>query len=115
MGSPVVSLIEQDDAVVVRLAGHARMEDAMALHQLVAQANRTKRLAIDWHAAEFVDGCVLQVLLAAQRSLLQRGLSLTVDQDNAGVRQYLRLSGLSEYFPLQPASTTTEASEGADV
>jgi anti-anti-sigma regulatory factor len=44
------------------------------------------------------------VLLALEASLKQRGLSLMVKNDNPQVREYLKLSGLSDYFPLVQAS-----------
>jgi len=86
---------------MVKLEGSARVETAVRLKQELAQAQIAHEVAIDWGEAEHVDACVLQVLLALGKLLAERGSSLIVDRDNPKVRQYLKLSGLSEYFPVR--------------
>ena len=79
------------------------------------QARLVHAVAIEWDQAEHVDACVLQVLLAIRKLLKDRGLPLTVTKDNPKVREYLKWSGLSEYFPAQPPgdeSRTVGASLG---
>jgi len=102
---PALVLIpDQGHATVLRLEGHARVETATRLRETLAQAPLAQPVAIEWDQAEHVDACVLQVLLALRKLLMDRGLSFAVGKDNAKVRAYLNWSGLSEYFPVQSPS-----------
>ncbi len=103
-------VIDKNDCIIVRLDGNARVETATLLKESLAQAQMTHNVAVEWDQAEHVDACVLQVLLALRKLLSERGLSLTVGKDNAKVRKYLKLSGLSEYFPAQSGSSEPCAS-----
>jgi len=104
-------VIDEEDGTLIRLMGHARVETAVRIHEALAKVPFAHPVTVEWEEAEHVDGCVLQLLLAVQKILKERGLSLTVRKDNPKVREYLNLAGLSEYFPAQPESG--EASTGA--
>jgi anti-anti-sigma regulatory factor len=54
---------------------------------------------------------MLQVLLGLQKSLRAAGFSLWIERDNPHIREYLRLSGLSEHFPVRSASPSISAHE----
>ncbi|MGA9528540.1 MAG: STAS domain-containing protein [Terriglobales bacterium] len=95
-----ISLLDEEGRMVVKIEGKARVETAVLLRQKLAESLITQEVAIDWAEAEHVDASVLQVLLALRKLLGERGLPLVVDKDNTKVREYLRLSGLTEYFPL---------------
>src|SRR5580658_1627121 len=105
MAQPSVSLIDEENRMVVKIEGNARVEAAVLLKQGLMQSKLAHEVAIDWGDAEHVDACVLQILLALRQAVTERGLTFLVDIDNSHVRQYLKLSGLSEYFPVrsQPA------------
>ncbi len=101
MSQSGLCVFEEEGRTMVKLEGSARVETAVRLKQELAQAQIAHEVAIDWGEAEHVDACVLQVLLALGKLLAERGSSLIVDRDNPKVRQYLKLSGLSEYFPVR--------------
>jgi anti-anti-sigma factor len=106
-------LFDEDGHTVVRIEGNARVETAVLLKQSLVQTQMAHAVAIDWGKAEHVDACVLQVLLALRQLLAKRGLPWMVDRDNPKVREYLKLSGLSEYFPVgeqPPQVPPTESS-----
>ncbi|HUK25759.1 MAG TPA: STAS domain-containing protein [Terriglobales bacterium] len=107
-----VSLSEQGGWLTLRLEGQAGMEAAELLQQRLQAAAPGQSLAIDWGPAEHVHGSVLQVLLAFRNSLVQRGLAVAVIRDNPSVREYLRLSGLGQYFPA-PADAPEPSSRGS--
>lgn len=95
---------DQGDCLVVQFEGNARVETATLLKEELAQVQITHNVAVEWDQAEHVDACVLQVLLILRKLLKDRGLSFTVGKDNTRVREYLKWSGLSEYFPVQSPS-----------
>jgi anti-anti-sigma regulatory factor len=101
MEQPGLSLLDEDSRIIVKIEGNARVETAMLLKQSLAQTPMAREVAIDWSEAEHVDASVLQVLLALRKSLSEHSLPFTVDRDNLKVREYLKLSGLSEYFPVR--------------
>jgi anti-anti-sigma factor len=105
------SVFEEENCVIVKIEGSARVESAALLRQRLAQTQIAHEVAIDWSEAEHVDASVLQVLLALRKLLADRRLPLVVDQDNSKVRGYLKLSGLSEYFPVRelPPHTSAES------
>jgi anti-anti-sigma factor len=108
-----VSVLENDDCVVVRFEGRARVETAVHLKQRLSQAV-ARDVAIDWAEAEHVDACVLQVMLALRKLLLERGRSFGVRRDNAKVRDYLKMSGLADYFPVRNQLSDPSPVEGAN-
>ena len=105
----VYSLHEHDGTMIVRLAAQARVDAAIVLHQRLLQTEVNLNVAVDWSQAEHVDASVLQVFLGLQKSLAQRGLSLTVSTDNPRVREYLEYSGLSDRFPVQSPQAPSPA------
>lgn len=105
--------MEEDDCMVIRLERRARVETAVLLKQRLSQAV-ARDVAIDWAEAEHVDACVLQVLLALRNLLQERGLSFVVHRDNTKVRDYLKLSGLADYFPVRERTRNASSAEGAD-
>ena len=98
----------------LEIEGSARVEMAVLLKQKLEETKIAHEVAIDWEGAEHVDACVLQVLLALRQSLAERGVALMVEKDNAKVRGYLKLSGLSEYFPVRDPAPQAVPSEGND-
>ena len=114
MAEPGISLFDEDGRMTLKIEGNARVETAVFLQQNLAQARITHGVAVDWGEAEHVDACVLQVLLALRKLLAERGLPFMVDKDNAKVRGYLRLSGLSECFPVQDFSHQSMPPESAN-
>jgi len=114
MEQPGNSLFDEEGRLIVKIEGSARVETAVLLKQNLAPAQITHGIAIDWDAAEHVDACVLQVLLALRQLLAERGLSFIVNKDNPKVRGFLKLSGMSEYFPVRDAPHPTPPSEGGN-
>lgn len=114
MAEPGVSLLDEEGRTVLKIAGSARVETAVLLRESLAQRPPDREVAIDWSEAEHVDASVLQVLLALRRSLVERGLSFIVDKDNLKVREYLKLAGLSDCFPLRANLSGTPPSEDAN-
>jgi anti-anti-sigma factor len=104
MAQPGLSLFDDEGHTTVKIEGSARVEMAVLLKQELTRAQIAHEVAIDWGEAEHVDACVLQILLAFGKLLAERGSSLIVERDNPKVRQYLELSGLSEYFPVRDRS-----------
>jgi len=104
MEEPTVSLLECDGLAVVLLQGSASVETCARLHALLLQAGPDRNVAVDWERVEHVSAATVQVLLALQRRLAQRGFSLSVLKDNRRVRNYLEMAGLADYFPLRPAA-----------
>jgi anti-anti-sigma factor len=107
-------LLDKQDRMIVRLEGAARVETASLIKQELAQASITHNVAIDWGGAEHVDASVLQVLLALRKLVVERGLSFMVDKDDARVRGYLKLSGLSEYFLVRDHSPGAPPAESTN-
>ena len=99
---------------MVKIEGNAGVETAALLKQELVRAHIAHDVAIDWAEAEHVETCVLQVLLALRKWLLDRGLSLVVEKDNSKVRGYLTVSGLSEYFPVRDHLPEVPSSEGSN-
>jgi anti-anti-sigma factor len=114
MQEPVISSLERDGILILQLKGKARVEAAQLLQQQLAQIDSNRDLALDWEQAEHIDACVLQVLLAFRKSRSDRQFSLTVDRDNPHVREYLRMSGLSDYFPVRASQPSIPTSERSD-
>jgi len=83
------------------LAGDIGLEAAADLR---AEAERllagSASVALDWGAARHVCASAAQVLLALQAALSTRGRTLEVVRDNADVRRFLELAGLSLHFRL---------------
>jgi anti-anti-sigma regulatory factor len=96
------------------LRGNARGDAAGFLLEELLQSSANKNVLVDWERAERVDPCVLQVLLAFQKLLGNRGLSLRIARDNPAVREYLQQAGLSEDFPLSSAASEP-SKQGSDV
>jgi anti-anti-sigma factor len=111
---PVVSLRERNGTVLVKLRGDVRVEAAAQLLLEAAQADPQKDAVVDWEQAEHVDTCVFQVLLSFQQRLAESGRSLKVEKDNPHVREYLRLAGLSDLFPVRPAQSPVASRENPD-
>jgi len=105
---------DDEGRMMVKIEGSARVEMAVLLKQKLEETQIAHDVAIDWEGAEHVDACVLQVLLALRQSLAERGMSLMVEKDNAKVRGYLKLSGLSEYFPVRDHASQAVPSEVSD-
>ncbi len=95
--SSSVSISRTDGVIRVTLVGRAGVDLAGELRTKLSEIGPTESISIDWGKAEHVEASVLQVLLSLQRS---GGRSLCVRGDNEKVRQYLKLSGLSESFPV---------------
>jgi anti-anti-sigma factor len=114
MAQPGFSLFEQDNCAMVKIEGNARVETAVLLKQELSRMQIDHEVAIDWSDAEHVDACVLQVLLAFRKSLAKRGFSLMVDKDNPKVRNYLKLSGLAQFFPVRDGSLHVPPVESAN-
>jgi anti-anti-sigma regulatory factor len=112
MAQSGISLFAEGNLTMLKIEGNARVETAALLKLRLTQTQIERDMAIDWGEAEHVDACVLQVLLALHRALAAEGLSLTVKKDNLKVRQYLHLSGLSEYFPVRRDPRSSEPTEG---
>jgi anti-anti-sigma factor len=101
MAEPGISLLDEEGRTILKIEGSARVETAVLLKQKLAEVEIDHDVTLDWAEAEHVDASVLQVLLALRKSLAEDGLELVVNNDNPRVRVYLKLSGLSEYFPVR--------------
>jgi anti-anti-sigma regulatory factor len=105
MNKPVVSLLQGEEATILMLRGNARADAADLLLEQLLQSATNKDVLVDWESAEHVDPCVLQVLRSFQKLLGNRGFSLSVAKDNPAIREYLRLSGFADDFPLHTAQS----------
>jgi len=114
MAESGLSVSDDEGRMIVKIEGSARVEMAVLLKQKLEETQIAQEVAIDWEGAEHVDACVLQVLLALRQTLAERGVSLMVVKDNAKVRGYLKLSGLSEFFPVRDPASPAVPSEGSD-
>jgi len=114
MNGPMVSLLPREDTTILKLRGNSRADAARLLLEQLLESPISQNVAVDWEQAEHVDACMLQVLLALRNCLVQQGLSLSVTMDNPAVREYLRLAGLSEFFPVHsgPPPLFTEVADG---
>jgi anti-anti-sigma factor len=115
---PGLSVLNMDGRMIVRIEGNARVETAMLLKQILEQSLEqtpaAPEVAIDWSEAEHVDASVLQVLLALRKSLDEHGTPFVVDKDNSKVREFLKLSGLAEYFPVRDQPLDAPPTEHAN-
>ena len=86
---------------VLVLKGEIGFEAAAGL-RLVAERLLANggAVGVDWADAGHVCAGAIQVLLALRIGLAARGQACQVVRDNPGVRRFLRISGLSEHFPL---------------
>ena len=112
MNSATISLKQSNSELLLVLTGSTRVETAEELYEHLLQAQPAQDLGVDWSGAEYVHACVLQVLLAYGKTLGHSGHSIRVNNDNEHVRDFLQVSGLSDYFPLRqqaPASQNETA------
>jgi anti-anti-sigma factor len=101
MSEVMVAPLQGEEVTVLKLQGNCRADTARLLLEQILQLTMTQNVLVDWEQAEHVDTCVLQVLLALQKHLGQRGFSFSVAKDSPAVREYVQLAGLSDALPLQ--------------
>ena len=107
MGTPGFSVRVDctGDAVCVYGAGEAghRHRRSLARFGFAAlEAQPITRLVIDLSEVTFCDSSGLSALVDAHRSCQERGAALIVHRPSARVRNTLELSGLAEYFAIEP-------------
>jgi len=82
------------------LSGQMDASSAAPLRETARRlASGERPVAIEWEHAEHVGMSALQVLLALAVALEERGRPVAVAADNAEVRGFLELAGLSARFP----------------
>jgi anti-anti-sigma regulatory factor len=97
---PVLKVEECAEAPVIRLSGTANLEAIQSLHEEgLRLAHLGRDVVVDWSAAEYVDACVLQELIALGTALAANGKKLSVRGENPKVAKYLQLAGLAGCFP----------------
>jgi len=111
--NPPFSVQDRDGLRWLTLSEKAGIEITFRLGDTLRATDLSRDVALDWAQAEYVHASVIQVLLAWKQSLAEHGRSLVVACDNAQVRAFLELSGLSGQFPTGPRdSGETEAGSG---
>jgi anti-anti-sigma regulatory factor len=107
MNIDVISVDRDSTAIRLKICGDAGVENATELRQRLLATEISGDLVVDWEAAERVHTSVLQVLLSFSKTL-KPGCSVRVEKDNPQLREYLELSGLSDFFPLRQAPPPAE-------
>jgi anti-anti-sigma factor len=86
------------DCVLI-LRGAFQLDSVRALHAAALRSLEcSSNLIVDCTAAEHLDGCALQVLLALKKTAERGGGSLRLEGVGQQVRNYLRWSGIAAHF-----------------
>ena len=98
---PVREVVEQDGAVVVRLAGELDLYNAEVVREALAEAagREPERLVVDLGEVSFLDSTALGVLIEARGKLSNRR-SFLLAAPGLEARRALEVSGLDRHFEL---------------
>jgi anti-anti-sigma regulatory factor len=103
-GSPLVNASPLEFAptpsrLEVRLSGEVRIEHVAELcARLRELCTHAAPVRIDWSAAEHLDACVLQLLVAFARGRVGAGLGVEYTTAGPELRRYLELSGFHAHL-----------------
>lgn len=90
----------EEPGSVLALRHKLHLDLARGLHRMTLDLAMTGGSGVvDLSAAEFLDGWVVQNLLALKMALERRAGSLRIRGDRAEVRKYLAWAGLEIHFP----------------
>jgi anti-sigma B factor antagonist len=98
---PVREVVEQNGAVVVRLAGELDLYNAEVVREALAEAagREPERLVVDLGDVSFLDSTALGVLIEARGKLSNRR-SFLLAAPGLEARRALEVSGLDRHFEL---------------
>ncbi len=97
---PAWKLEERERTYFVALSGVINRELVDRFHQEVRRmAASAKDVVIECSAAEYLDACILQELLALRAALEAKGKVLRCTGNNPSIRRYIQIAGLAEYLP----------------
>ncbi len=92
---------------VVRVVGEIDFDSAPLLHAVLREALATSPAApyvvVDLARVGFCDSAGLDVLIRARREALAQGRVVRLRAPSEAVAQVLRLTGVGEIFPVDPA------------
>jgi anti-sigma B factor antagonist len=98
---PIREVVEQDGAVVVRLAGELDLYNAEVVREALAEAaeREPERVVVDLGEVSFLDSTALGVLIEARGKLANRR-SFLLAAPGLEARRALEVSGLDRHFEL---------------
>lgn len=98
---PVREVVEQNGAVVVRLAGELDLYNAEVVREALSEAagREPERLVVDLGDVSFLDSTALGVLIEARGKLSNRR-SFLLAAPGLEARRALEVSGLDRHFEL---------------
>jgi anti-anti-sigma regulatory factor len=98
--APAANVLTRGSEHVLVLEATLSLEHVRSLHEAAMRLPRdTASVVVDCAAAEHLDACTLQVLLALKAELETCGRAFRIAGETADVRKYLKLAGLSAHFP----------------
>jgi anti-sigma B factor antagonist len=100
--APVKEVVENGDAVVVRLAGELDLYNADAVREALLGATRRdpQRVVIDLEEVRFIDSTALGILIEA-RSRLENSRGFFLASPGLETRRALEVSGLDRHFDVR--------------
>jgi anti-sigma B factor antagonist len=98
---PIREVVEQDGAVVVRLAGELDLYNAEVVRDALTEAaeREPERVVVDLGEVSFLDSTALGVLIEARGKLANRR-SFLLAAPGLEARRALEVSGLDRHFEL---------------
>lgn len=98
---PVLEVVEQNGAVVVRLAGELDLYNAEVVREVLSDAagREPERIVVDLAEVSFLDSTALGVLIEARGQLADRRRFLLA-APGFEARRTLEVSGLDRHFAL---------------
>ena len=96
---PILSVEQQGDACVVKLAGELDLYNAPRVREALAEAckNAPARVVVDLSEVEFIDSTALGVLIEA-RTRLDNRRAFLLAAPGLETRRALEISGLDRHF-----------------
>ena len=109
-----VQSTEQDDALVLALAGEFDLASAQLVDEELARAQESHPIVIlDLSQVTFMDSTGLQVVLRVDERMRESGSSLLVVPGSPQVQRLFELTGAIDRLQLTPDSRRADASETA--
>jgi anti-anti-sigma regulatory factor len=101
-----VSIYREEPDSVLALRGRLHLDLARELHRTALELALTGgSVVVDCSATEFLDGWVIQILLALKLALERGAGSLRIRGESAEVRNYLGWAGMETHFPVRGAGS----------
>ncbi|HLK19166.1 MAG TPA: STAS domain-containing protein [Bryobacteraceae bacterium] len=94
------SICREEPDSVLTLRGKLHLDLARELHRMALDLAMTGgSVVVDLSAAEFLDGWVIQILLALKLALEHGAGSLRLRGESGEIREYLAWAGAEAHFP----------------